>query len=128
VPSRLAFGHELKRAIKSSVSRSEVELVQIIEMKRVPGEIKPVTEFLRDRIKGSVIVKGSQIEIEGASRDEIKQLLHKFLHQRGLTNHKVHSQPSFIEIIPHDSRHVRKGTKGRPPTAPETMPYFFPGR
>lgn len=102
--------------------------MQIVELKRVPGEIKPVSEFLRDRIKGSLIVNGSQIEIEGASHDEVKQLLHKFLHQRGLTSHKVHSQQSFIEIVPHDGRDVRKRPKGRPPTAPETMPYFFPGR
>jgi hypothetical protein len=102
--------------------------MQIVEMKRVQDEIKPVTEFLRARIKGSIIVKGSQIEIEGAAHDEVKQLLHKFLHQRGLTNHKVHSQPSFIEIVPHDGKDVHKGSKGRPPTAPETMPYFFPGR
>ena len=102
--------------------------MQIVEMKRVQDEIKPVTEFLRARIKGSVIVKGSQIEIESATHDEVKQLLHKFLHQRGLTSHKVHSQPGFIEIIPHEDKDVRKEAKGRPPTAPETMPYFFPGR
>ena len=102
--------------------------MQIVDMKRVQDEIKPVTEFLRARIKGSLIVKGSQIEIEGATHDEVKQLLHKFLHQRGLTGHKVHSQPGFIEIVPHDDKEVRKGAKGRPPTAPETMPYFFPGR
>jgi len=102
--------------------------VQIVEMKRVQDEIKPVTEFLRAKIKGSLIVKGSQIEIEGASHHEVKQLLHKFLHQRGLINYKVLSQPSFIEIVPHGGKEVRKGSKGRTPTAPETMPYFFPGR
>jgi hypothetical protein len=102
--------------------------VQVVEMKKVKDEIEPLIAFLRSHVKGSLTVKGSRIEIEGATHDEVKQLLHKFLHQKGLTNHKVHSQPSFIEIVPHDSRDVRKGSKGRPPTAPETMPYFFPGR
>ncbi len=73
-------------------------------------------------------MKGTQIEIEGAGHDEVKLLLHKFLHHRGLRTYKVHSQPGFIEIVPHDAGEDRKESKGRSPTAPETMPYFFPGR
>jgi hypothetical protein len=103
-------------------------MAQVVEMKRVQDPIEPVLEFLRTRIKGSLRAKGSQIEIEEASHDEVKMLLHKFLHQRGLTSYKVHSQPGFIEIVPHDEKETRKGSKGRSPTAPETMPYFFPGR
>jgi hypothetical protein len=103
--------------------------VQVVEMKKVKGEIEPLIAFLRSHVKGSLTVKGSRIEIEGATHDEVKQLLHKFLHQNGLTNHKVHSQPGFIEIVRHDEeRETRKESQGRPPTAPETMPYFFPGR
>jgi hypothetical protein len=30
--------------------------------------------------------------------------------------------------VRHDERKTRKESKGRPPTAPETTPYFFPGR
>jgi hypothetical protein len=102
--------------------------MQIVEMKKAQDEIEPVTDFLQTRIKGAMRVKGSRIEIEEASHDEVKQLLHKFLHQRGLTSYKVHSQPGFIEIVHHDERKARKESKGRPPTATETTPYFFPGR
>jgi hypothetical protein len=102
--------------------------MQIVEMKKAQDEIKPVIDFLQTRIKGALRVKGSRIEIEEASHDEVKLLLHKFLHQRGLTSYKVHSQPGFIEIVYHDERKVRKESKGRSPTATETTPYFFPGR
>jgi hypothetical protein len=75
-------------------------------------------------------LKDSRIEIEGIEHGEVKQLLHKFLHQRGLTGYKVHSQSGVIEVVsPHDEKEeTRKMPEGRPPTAPETMPYFFPGR
>jgi hypothetical protein len=102
--------------------------MQIVEMKKAQDEIEPVSEFLQTRIKGALKVKGSRIEIEEASHDEVKQLLHKFLHQRGLTSYKVHSQPGFIEIVHHDERKIRKESKARTPTATETTPYFFPGR
>ncbi len=102
--------------------------VQVVELKRVRDEIGPAVEFLQAHVKGSLRVKGSRIEMEEAEHDEVKLLLHKFLHHRGLVNYKVHSQPGFIEIVPHDAKEDREESKGRPPTAPETMPYFFPGR
>jgi hypothetical protein len=105
-----------------------LKMAQVVEMKRVQSETEPLVEFLRSHIKGPLRVKGSRIEIEEATHDEVKLLLHKFLHRRGLTSYKVHSQPDFIEIVRHDERKTRKESKGRPPTAPETTPYFFPGR
>jgi hypothetical protein len=103
--------------------------VQVVEMKRVRDEIEPVIEFLRVHVKGSLREKGSRIEIEGATHDEVKQLLQKYFHQKGLTSHKVHSQQGLIEIVRHDhERKTRKESKGRTPTATETVPYFFPGR
>jgi hypothetical protein len=55
-------------------------VMQVVEMKKVQDEIEPVIDFLRTCIKGSLRVKGSQIEIEEATHDEVKLLLHKFLH------------------------------------------------
>jgi hypothetical protein len=102
--------------------------VELVELKQIHDKTEPIAEFLRAHIQGPIRVKGSRIEIEGAKHDEVKLLLHKFLHQRHLEGYKVHSQPGMIEIV-----HAKKGeeseeSKGRPPTAPETMPYFFPGR
>jgi hypothetical protein len=105
--------------------------LQVIELKRVHEETGPLAEFLRTHVKGPLRIEGSRIEIEGAEHDEVKLLVHKFLYQRGLSGYKVHSQSGIIEIIPHDDKEdhkSKKETEGRPPTAPETMPYFFPGR
>lgn len=97
-------------------------------MRRVRDEIGSAAEFLQAHIQGSVRVKGSQIQIEGAEHQEVKLLLHKFLHLRRLEGYKVHAQPGFIEIVPPEKNESHEESKGRPPTAPETMPYFFPGR
>jgi len=108
-------------------NRSEVEL-QIVEMKKVRAEIGPASEFLQAHIKGSLRVKGTQIIVDGVEHQDLKLLLHKFLHHRGLNRYKVHSQPDVLEIVQADEKEGEKQSKGTPPTAPETMPYFFPGR
>ncbi len=105
--------------------------MQVVELRRVHEEIGPAAEFLRIHLKKPLRVKGSRIEIDDAEHGEVKLLVHKFLHQRGLNACKVHSQSGIIEIIPHEEkedRNSKKELKGRLPTAPETMPYFFPGR
>jgi len=108
-------------------NRSEVEL-QIVEMKKVRAEIGPASEFLKAHIKGSLRVKGTQIIVDEVEHHDLKLLLHKFLHRRGLNRYKVHSQPDVLEIVQADEKEGEKRSKGTPPTAPETMPYFFPGR
>jgi len=106
---------------------SEEEL-QVVEMKKVHAEIGPASEFLQAHIKGSLRVKGSQILVDGVEHHELKLLLHKFLYHRGLDGYKVHSRPDILEIVPPDEKEDQKPSEGRPPTAPETMPYLFPGR
>ncbi len=102
--------------------------VQIVEMKKVHDEIESVAEYLRAHVKGTVRVKGSRIMIEDAEHDQVKLLLHKFLHHRHLEGYKVHSQPGFIELLPAEHGKTIEESNARAPTAPETMPYFFPGR
>lgn len=105
--------------------------LQVVEFKRIRDEIGPASEFLRSHLKAPIRTRDSVIEIEGAGHEPVKLLLHKFLHQRGLGAYKVHSQSGVLEIIPHEEKEDRESKmeyEGRPPTAPETMPYFFPSR
>ena len=105
-------------------------MVETIELRRVHDETQPLAEFLRTRAKAAVKVKGTRLLVEDVDHSDLKQLVHKFLHQKGLVGFKVHSQPGLIEIVPHDEEraHEKGESKGRPPTGPETVPYFFPGR
>ena len=103
---------------------------ETVELRRVHDEIQPLADFLRTRTKASIQVKGTRLVVEDLDHSSLKLLVHKFLHQRGLVGFKVHSQSGLIEIVPHDSNSSKEHdeSKGRSPTAPETMPYFFPGR
>ncbi len=103
-------------------------VVQVVEMKKIHDEIKPAVEYLRAHVKDPVRVKGSQIMIESAEHDHVKLLLHKYLHHRHLEGYKVHSESGFLEIVPAEPKKSPEESKSRAPTAPETMPYFFPGR
>lgn len=106
----------------------ERRLTETVELRRVHDEIQPFAEFLKTRTKASVQVRGTRLIIQDLDHPSLKLLVHKFLHRRGLVGFKVHSQPGLIEIVPHDSPKEHDEPKGRSPTAPETMPYFFPGR
>jgi hypothetical protein len=116
--------------ISNSIGHRPIDgkLLQIVEMKKAHDDIPPLVEYLRLHVKGPVQVKNTRVMIEGAKHDEVKLLLHKYLHHRGLVGYKVHSQPDYLEIMPGEPKDNSEESKGRAPTAPETMPYFFPGR
>jgi hypothetical protein len=89
-------------------------------------------DFLREHVKlvrGRVTTKGNQIQVEGLKHKDVKLLLHKFLRHKSLDDHRVLSQSGVLEIVPPHmvSIHPRRD-EGTPPSAPATMPYFFPGR
>jgi len=95
---------------------SEEEL-QVVEMKKVHGEIGPASEFLQAHIKGSLRVKGSQILVDGVEHHELKLLLHKFLYHRGLDGYKVHSAQIFWRLYHLMKRRIRNRPRAvlRPP-------------
>lgn len=98
-------------------------------MKNVRGEIDSLVEFLKSHGRNNPVhVDNSRVHVDNVKHDDLKLLVHKFLHQKHLNHYKVHSQSGIIEIIPHDKKDEDSEGKGRSPTAPETMPYFFPGR
>jgi hypothetical protein len=99
-------------------------------MKNVHNEIQPLTLFLKDHGHNQVRINGRQIIVENVKHDDLKLLVHKFLHHEHLDDYKVHSQPGFIEIVSLSSETSKaklKEAKGRRPTSSETMPYLFPG-
>ncbi len=98
-----------------------------VELKAIHQEENEALEFLRSKIKGKVKAKGTQVQIDGATTKEVKLLLHKFLHHKGLTQYKVLSQAGTLEVFPLQSHLAHKHQEeGTPPPAAYTVPYFFP--
>ncbi|OLB72737.1 hypothetical protein AUI06_00450 [archaeon 13_2_20CM_2_52_21] len=103
---------------------------QTVDLGKLPAELGPAVDFLRKHVKdlkGRVLTKGNQIQVEGLKHKEVKLLLHKFLRHKGLDNHRVLSQSGILEIVPpHVTTHPRHD-QGTTPPAGATMPYLFPG-
>ncbi len=101
-----------------------------VELKGLNNEVGPAIEFLRTRVKGEIEVRGSRIEIGGAKAKDVKLLLHKFLHQRGLNGYRVLSQPGMLEIVPIEKQPRTgradddkiKGVPPFPPLSQERLP------
>jgi hypothetical protein len=114
----------------SNLIGKEKKEQQTVDLGRLPGQIGPAAAFLREHVKdvkGRVSTKGNQIQVEGLKHKDVKLLLHKFLRHNGLDDNRVLSQSGILEIVPpHTATHHRH-EEGTPPSAPATMPYFFPG-
>ena len=118
-------------------SKSRADLVgkpkkeqQTISLGKLPEQIGPVADFLREHVKGvkgRVSTKGNQIQVEGLKHREVKLLLHKFLRHNGLDDHRVLSQSGTLEIAPQHLVAHSRPQGGTPPPASATMPYLFPG-
>ncbi len=101
-----------------------------VELRGLSEEAGPAIEFLRTRVEGEIEVHGSRIEIEDEKARDVKMLLHKFLHQRGLNDYRVLSQPGMLEIVPVEKQPRTgrtdddkiKGVPPFPPLSQERLP------
>ncbi len=100
--------------------------LQTVDLKRLPDEVTSTAEFLKSHLKGRIKTKGNQIQVEGVKHKEVKLLLHKFLHKKGLEGYRVLSQSGALEIVPPLPAEKHRREEGTPPPASSTMPYLFP--
>lgn len=101
----------------------------IVELKSLHEEAGKAAEFLHSKMKRPVEAQGSQLRLPDARARDVKLLLHKFLHHKGLDSYRVEVVHSgLVEVF--GPEHVRphrtaKG-HGSPPSPGATMPYAFP--
>ncbi len=128
-PARLGATN-FKTKSGSNPSGSPKKEQQIVNLGKLPAQIRPAADFLKQHVKdvrGRVLTKGNQIQVEGLKHKEVKLLLHKFLRHNGFDDHRVLSQSGILEIVPqHTAMHTRH-EEGTSPPAAATMPYLFPG-
>ena len=92
------------------------------------SEKSSAQEFLQMRIHGDFTINGTRIEFPGEKTKVVKLLLHKFLHEKNLTNFKVFSRNGVLEIAPVTVRRESedddrvKGVPPFPPLSNERLP------
>lgn len=100
----------------------------VVELKRLKTELEDAMQFLQSRLGGEMGRKGSQLQIQGVKSRDLKLLLHKFLHEKGLTDYRVLAHPDVLEIVPkkeqaESSRESPvKGVPPFPPLSPPGLP------
>lgn len=100
-----------------------------VEMKNLREEAGEAAEFLRSKMKGPVEAHGSQLRLQEARARDVKLLLHKFLHHKGLDSYRVEVvHPGLVEVFePEPVRtHGAPASHGSPPSPGATLPYVFP--
>lgn len=87
------------------------------------------SDLIQKKLKRKVVIKKNTLQVEHVStskvRDVLKQTLHKIEPNKYRVISKTDSDSLIVKKIKSRS-HKRKKDEGTPPSAPQSMPYFFP--
>lgn len=97
-----------------------------VDFKNLPGELLTAAQFLKEHMKGRVKTRGNEIQLDEARHKEVRLLLHKYLHHRGIMGYRVLSQSGTFSIAPLHLATPSRPETGAPPSASSTLPYLFP--
>ncbi len=105
----------------------------VIDLNQVRDEQGAILDFLRSRTQATVTAKGNSLVLEAdegeLSARDVKMLLKKFLHQRGLDGaYRVVGEREVVRIVRQREKRRPRAKSGVPPSPYDTMPYFFPNR
>jgi len=79
----------------------------VIELEALKDQAKPLAEFLRESLAGSVQVKGSTIRIEAGRSRDVKLEVHKFLYHTGRNHYRVVTRAKVLTILSPKKPHAR---------------------
>ena len=88
-----------------------------------------IGDFLRTKMDGKIESHGRELRIQDAKARDVKQLLHKYLHQRGLDSFRVEVvHPGLVEVLGSEppKPHFVPDKTGSPPSIGANMPWLFP--
>src|SRR5215831_20831115 len=88
-----------------------------------------IGDFLRTKMDGKIESHGRELRIQDAKAKDVKMLIHKYLHQRGLDSFRVEVvHPGLVEVLgPEPPKpHFIPEPKGSAPSLGATMPFLFP--
>ncbi len=89
----------------------------LVELKRLRKDAGPAAEFLRSILEENPRSHGSKLEFTKTRAKDVKQLLHKFLHDRKLENYRIVTVGSnLVEVIEpkKENLHVKHSKRVRP--------------
>ncbi len=98
----------------------------LIDLRKIPKEeARFASQFLQEKAGTRLTVKGSQVQVDGLSSKDLKTLLRKFLHSRGLNDYKVVVSSGNLELHPVTVTHWKKKPPHNSPSYPSFLPRSF---
>jgi hypothetical protein len=95
----------------------------VIEFKKLPAESQLAAQFFKSRIDLPLSLSGSRVLVEGGRPKDLKLLLHKFLHRRGLDGYRVVHQSGGLAVLPPEKRRVSHHKEEERPRMEGLSPY-----
>jgi hypothetical protein len=100
-----------------------------VDTSEYEGSIHILSKMLQKKLQKEIAVHGNNFQIDGVSASKIRDALRQSLYKLEPNAYHVISKSGSFKVKklkPSSRRSKQK--KGIPPSAPRTMPYFFPGR
>ena len=93
------------------------------------GDIENLSNMLQEKLRKKITIHGDVLQINEVSRSKVRDALKQSVHKLEPDSYRVISKSDSLKVkrLKSSSR-KSKQKKGSPPSAPQTMPYFFPGR
>ena len=100
-----------------------------IDVSELDEDIDVLTKLLQCKLQKKITVHRKTLQIkDNISTSKVKNILKQALHKNDPGSYSVISQSGSLKIKKKKSRIFKsKAKKGTPPSAPQSMPYFFPG-
>lgn len=102
-----------------------------IDLSGLENERNDLLKFLESKTKSSITIKGRLLLFEPGEKTlspgEIKTLVKRFLHHKGLSDSfRVTEEKGAIKISKlKERKEEKREPKSSPPSPSETLPYFF---
>ena len=93
------------------------------------GDIENLSNMLQEKLRKKIIIRGDVLQINEVSRSKVRDALKQSVHKLEPDSYRVISKSNSLKVKKLKFSSCKsKQKKGSPPSAPQTMPYFFPGR
>ena len=100
-----------------------------IDASEFEGSIDNLSKMLQKKLQKEIAIHGKKLQIDEVSTSRVRDVLRQSLYKLEPNAYHVISKSGSLKVKKLKPRSRRsKQKKGIPPSAPRTMPYFFPGR
>jgi hypothetical protein len=110
---------------KSRVFMSRIVLN--VDASEFEENLEELSNLLQKKIMKKIVIRKNTLQVEQVSNSKVRDVLKQTLHKVEPNKYRVISKADSLIVKKIKSRsHKSKKSGGTPPSAPQSMPYFFP--